>query len=174
MDDPRDWLGSRRSASMRLWKPTTTMQNYQMEFQAELEQTSLNWAFRALDGSNHYAMRLAITKPGPEPNASLLRYAMMNGREYDPQESPLAVTLKRGKDYHVRVTVQDDHFRTYLNGSLISSWTDKRLVRGGVGFFDSKDDPQNIKWVSLSERDSFLGRMLAHFALLVMPAEPAQ
>jgi hypothetical protein len=34
------------------------------------------------------------------------------------------------------------------------------------------DDPQKVSWVSLSERDSFLGRMLAHFSLLVMPGEP--
>jgi hypothetical protein len=46
-----------------------------------------------------------------------------------------------------------------------------------VGFFNDSEDPQEVAWVSLSERDSFLGRMLAHFSLFVMPglsAEPAQ
>jgi hypothetical protein len=175
MDDPRDWLGSgRNTASLRLWKRTTRMQNYQMEFQAELQQTSLSWAFRALDGSNHYATSLAITKPGPQPNASLVRYVMLNGREYDRVQLPIPVTLKRGEDYRVRVTVQDDRFVTYLNGKAISTWHDKRLVRGGIGFFSDERDPQNIKWVSLSERDSFLGRLLGHFALFVMPGEPGE
>ena len=175
MDDPRDWLGngrsSKSSASLRLWKPTNTLQNYQLEFQAQLEQTSLNWAFRATDGSNHYAARLAITKPGPLPNASLIRYVMMNGREYDRLQLPVPVTLKRGEDYRVRVTVQDNRFVTYLNGSVISTWTDKRLHRGGVGFFNNTSDPQKVEWVSLSERDSFLGRLLAHFALFTMPGQ---
>jgi len=26
-----------------------------------------------------------------------------------------------------------------------------------------------VDWVSISERDSFLGRMLAHFSLIVVP-----
>ena len=173
MDDPRDWLGSgRNTASLRLWKRTTAMQNYQMEFQAELQQTSLSWAFRATDGSNHYATSLAITKPGPQPNASLMRYVMLNGREFDRVQLPIPVTLKRGDDYRVRVTVQDDRFVTYLNGQVISSWTDKRLRRGGVGFFSDDGNPQKIEWVSLSERDSFLGRLLGHFALFVMPGDP--
>lgn len=172
IDDPRDWLGNGRStASLRLWKDTTTMQNYQLEFQAQLEHTSLSWAFRATDGANHYATRLAIDKPGPLPNASLIRYVMLNGREYDHIQFPIPVTLKRGEDYHVRVTVQDDRFITYLNGKMISSWTDKRLLRGGVGFFNNRNDPQKVEWVSLSERDSFLGRLLGHFALFVMPGQ---
>jgi hypothetical protein len=173
MDDPRDWIGKpRNSASLRLWKRTTSMQNYQLEFQAELQQTSLSWAFRALDGSNLYATSLAITKPGPLPNASLMRYGMLNGREFDRVQLPLPVTLQRGQSYRVRVTVQDDRFVTYLNGRVISSWTDKRLIRGGIGFYEDAHDPQKVEWVSLSERDSFLGRLLGHFALFVMPGEP--
>ena len=70
------------------------------------------------------------------------------------------------------MSVQDDRFVTYLNGQVISSWSDKRLHRGGVGFFADDDDPQKVAWISLSERDSFLGRMLAHFSFFVMPGAP--
>jgi hypothetical protein len=69
------------------------------------------------------------------------------------------------------MSVQDDHFIAYLNGRVISSWTDQRLSRGGVGFFADEDDGQQVSWVSISERDSFMGRMLAHFSLLVWPGE---
>jgi hypothetical protein len=82
---------------------------------------------------------------------------------------PLPLTLERGGNYKVRVSVQDDHFITYINGQVISSWSDKRLHRGGVGFFADEDDTQQVAWVSLSERDSFLGKMLAHFSLFLMP-----
>jgi len=73
------------------------------------------------------------------------------------------------RQLQVRVSVQDDRFITYLNGQVISSWSDKRLHRGGVGFFSEDDDPQKVDWVSLSERDSFLGKVLAHFSFFVMP-----
>ncbi|HVO97226.1 MAG TPA: hypothetical protein VMT15_04130 [Bryobacteraceae bacterium] len=155
--------------SLRIWNRSTSLENYQMEFMGGLEKKSLSWAFRAGDARNYYATKVMIVKPGPLPNAALVRYVMMNGREWDRVQLPIPVTLERGGNYRVRVSVQDDRFITYLNGQVISSWSDKRLHRGGVGFFADDDDPQKVAWVSLSERDSFLGKMLAHFSLIVMP-----
>jgi hypothetical protein len=174
IDDPRDWIGRPKSnVSLRLWKKSTSMQNYQMEFLGQLEKTSLSWAVRASsDGGNYYATKLAIIKGTPTMNAGLIRYAVINGREEERTQVPLPLTLERGAHYHVRVTVQDDRFLTFVNGKVVGSMTDKRLVRGGVGFFDDAADPQKIAWVSISERDSFLGRLLAHFALFVMPPLP--
>ncbi len=166
-EDPR--LVSAAAPVLRIWSRSTAMQNYQMEFSAAIEKRSLSWAFRAADGKNYYATKLMITKPGPLPNAGLVRYVMMDGREWDRVALPLPLTLARGETYRVRVTVQDDRFVTYLNGQVISSWSDKRLRRGGIGFFDDVDDPQKIAWVNLSERDSLIGRMLAHFSLFVLP-----
>lgn len=172
VDDPRGMSAS--APSLRIWKQSTPLQNYQMEFSGQIEKKSLSWAFRAADDKNYYATKIIITKPGPLPNAGLVRYAMMGGRELDRVQMPLPLTLERGGDYRVRVSVQDDRFITYLNGQVISSWSDKRLHRGGVGFFEDAEDPQKVSWVSVSERDSFLGRMLAHFSLIVMPGELVQ
>jgi len=158
-----------RPGSLRIWNRSTRLENYQMEFMGELEKKSLSWAFRAGDAKNYYATKVTIVKPGPLPNAALVRYVMMNGREWDRVQLPIPVTLERGGNYRVRMSVQDDHFITYLNGQVISSWSDKRLRRGGIGFFSEDDDTQKVDWVSISERDSFLGRMLAHFSLIVVP-----
>jgi hypothetical protein len=171
VDDPHDWKIPTLVApgSLRIWNRTTTLANYQMEFQGQIEKRSMSWAFRASNPANYYAAKIVITKPGPEPNAGLVHYAMLNGREFDRVQLPLPVTLTRGEDYRVRVSVQDDHFITYLNGQAISSWTDARLKRGGVGFFADDGDEQRVSWINLSERDSFMGRMLAHFSLFVIP-----
>lgn len=166
VDDPH-WMSA--MAPLRIWKRSTSLQNYQMEFDGQIERRSLSWVFRATDEKNYYATKIMITKPGPLPNAGLVRYVVMNGREWDRVQLPLPLTLERGGTYNVRVSVQDDHFITYLNGQVISSWSDKRLHRGGIGFFDDVDDPQKVAWVNLSERDSFMGRMLAHFSLIVPP-----
>lgn len=167
IDDPRTLADS--APVLRIWKRSTLLQNYQMEFDGQIERKSLSWAFRALDDKNYYATKILITKAGPLPNAGLVHYAVMNGHEWDRVQLPLPLTLERGGNYRVRVSVQDDHFITYLNGQIISSWSDKRLVRGGVGFFEDGADPQKVEWVSLSERDSFMGRMLAHFSLIIFP-----
>jgi hypothetical protein len=180
VDDPKSFslpAGSPQSVrpgSLRLWNRSTSLQNYQMEFKGELERKSLSWAFRASDAKNYYATKIMITKPGPLPNAGLVRYVMMNGREFERVQLPIPFTLERGGSYKVRVSVQDERFITYLNGQVISSWSDKKLRRGGVGFFSDEDDPQKVDWVSLSERDSFLGKVLAHFSLIVMPGAPVE
>jgi hypothetical protein len=172
VDDPRIALTApdiSKLGSLRLWTKSVTLQNYQMEFQGQVEKRSLSWAVRASDQNNYYATKLVITKPGPSPNASLVHYTIMNGHEYDPLTEAAQVTLEKGRNYRVRVSVQDDRFSTYLDGQLIGHWTDKRLRRGGVGFFVDDQDPQQVAWVNVSERDSFLGRMLAHFSLFVVP-----
>ncbi len=167
VDDPH--VMSAAAPMLRIWKRSTALQNYQMEFSGAIEKKSLSWAFRASDEKNYYATKLLITKPGPQPNAGLVRYAMINGHEWDRVQLPLPLTLERNSSYRVRVTVQDDHYITYLNGQVISSWSDKRLLRGGVGFFEDVDDPQKVAWVNLSERDSLMGRVLAHFSLIIPP-----
>jgi hypothetical protein len=177
VDDPHDWKTPSAPTSiipgtLRIWERSKTMQNYQMEFQGEIEKRSLSWAFRATDARNYYAAKLTITKPGPQPNAGLIHYAMVNGREYDRVHLPLPLTLERGGTYDIRVSVQGERFVTFLNGQVISSWTDKRLTRGGVGFFADSDDEQKVAWVSLSEHDSLMGRMLSYFGLFVVPGGP--
>jgi hypothetical protein len=177
IDDPHDWKIPTAPTlvapgSLRIWNRSVALQNYQMEFQGQIEKRSLSWAFRATNPANYYAAKIVITKPGPLPNAGLIHYAMLNGREFDRVQLPLPLTLTRGENYRVRVSVQDDHFVTYLNGQAISSWVDTRLKRGGIGFFAEGDDEERVSWVNLSERDSFMGRMLAHFSLFVMPQVP--
>lgn len=179
VDDPRDWkVPSAPSlvapGTLRLWSRSTSLHNYQMEFQAQLERRSLSWAFRASNQANYYAAKIQISRPGPQPNADLVRYVVLNGKESDRVQLPLPLTLQRGGNYQVRVAVQDDRFVTYLNGQAISSWTDTRLTHGGVGFFSDDDDQQKIAWVNLSERDSFMGRMLAHFGLFLVPGAPLE
>ncbi len=176
VDDPHDWKTPTSPSivepgSLRLWSRSTLLRNYQMEFQGQIERKSLSWAFRATNAGNYYAAKIQITRPGPQPNADLVHYVMLNGHEWDRIQLPLPVTLERGSDYRVRVTVQDDRFVTYLNGQVISSWSDRRLTRGGIGFFADRDDQQQLSWVSISERDSIMGRMLAHFGLFLLPTD---
>ena len=175
VDDPHDWKTPAPSSlvipgSLRLWSRSIPLRNYQMDFSGQIERKSLSWAFRASNPANYYGAKIEITRPGPQPNADLIHFAMIDGQMRDRVQLPLPLTLEKGSEYLVRVAVQDDRFVTFLNGQVISSWNDRRLTRGGVGFFSDSDDQQKVSWVSLSERDSIMGRMLAHFGLVLFPA----
>ena len=161
--------GQVRPSSLRVWKQSTALSNYEMEFMGQIERKSIDWAFRASDVRNYYATKLIITKPGPLPNAGLVRFIVLDGRERERVELPLPLTLERGVDYRVRVSVRGGRFLTSVNGQLVSSWMDNRLSRGGVGFFSEDGESSLLKWVSVSERDSFLGRIVSHFSLISFP-----
>jgi hypothetical protein len=167
-----DWTvqaGVVRPASLRLWKPSTSLSNYELEFLGQINHKSMDWAFRAADLHNYYATKLVITRPGPLPNAGLVRFIVLDGRERERVELPLPLTLDPGVDYRVRVSVRGNRFLTSVNGQLISSWMDSRISRGGVGFFSEDGESSMLKWVSVSERDSFLARIASHFSLLTLP-----
>ena len=140
-----------------------------MEFLGQIDHKSMDWAFRAADVHNFYATKLVIAHPGQLPNAGLVRFVVLDGRERDRVELPLPLTLESGVDYRVRVSVRGNRFLTSVNGQLISSWMDTRISRGGVGFFSEDGESSVVKWVSLSERDSFLARIASHFSLITFP-----
>jgi hypothetical protein len=167
-----DWsldAGEVRPASLRLWKPSTALSNYELEFLGQIDRKSMDWAFRAADLNNYYATKLVMTRPGPLPNAGLVRFVVLDGKERERVELPLPLTLERGVDYKVRVSVRGNRFLTSVNGQLISSWLDSRISRGGVGFFSEDGESSVLKWVSVSERDSFLARIASHFSLITVP-----
>jgi hypothetical protein len=170
-----DWAlepGHVRPASLRLWKQSEGLSNYEMQFMGQIEQKSIDWAFRAPDAKNYYGTKLMITRPGPRPNAGLVRFIVLDGRERERVELPLPLTLDPGVDYQVRVSVQGNHFLTSVNGQLVSSWSDNRLSRGGVGFFSEAGESALLKWVSVSNRDSVLARFVSYFSLIAFPAPP--
>jgi hypothetical protein len=167
-----DWsrAGSEvRPASLKLWKPSTSLSNYELEFLGQIDHKSMDWAFRAADLHNYYATKLVMTRPGPLPNAGLVRFVVLDGRERERVELPLPLTLERGVDYKIRVSVRGNRFLTSVNGQLISSWMDNRISRGGVGFFSEDGESSVLKWVSVSERDSFIARIASHFSLIAAP-----
>jgi hypothetical protein len=167
-----DWnrdAGVVRPTSLRLWKPSTSLSNYELEFMGQIDHKSMDWAFRAADLHNYYGTKLVMTRPGPLPNAGLVRFVVLDGRERERVELPLPLTLERGVDYKVRVSVRGNRFLTSVNGQLISSWMDSRISRGGVGFFSEDGESSVLKWVSVSERDSFIARIASHFSLITFP-----
>ena len=171
----RDWSldpNGLRPGKLRIWQRSTALQDYDVDFLAQIEQKSLGWAFRAYDVKNYYATKLILTgrAPGGGPNAGLVRFVMLDGRELDRHQLPLPLRLERGVPYRVHLKVQGSRFLTAVNGQVVSSWSDSRLIRGGVGFFSDEGEVSTVRWVSLAERDSMLGRFLAHFSLIQVPS----
>ena len=172
----RDWsldANGLRPGKIRIWQKSTALQDYDVDFLGQIEQRSMSWAFRAPDVKNYYGTKLILagrSSAAGGPNAGLVRFVMLDGHEQDRNQLPLPLTLERGIPYRVHLSVQGSRFVTTVNSQVVSSWSDSRLPRGGVGFFSEDGEVSTVRWVSLAERDSMLGRLLAHFSLIQTPA----
>lgn len=157
-----------RPGRLRIWARSEGLTDYDFEFLGQIQRKSMDWAFRAADGKNYYAGKLAIVRAGPAENAFLIRYAVIDGKRLDRVELPLPVTLGRNIDYRVRVSVRGQQFLTSVDGVQVGSWSDGRMSRGGVGFFSDEGESSMLKWTQLSERDSMVGKALSYFSFFTI------
>ncbi len=160
-----------RVGEFRLWKPTLTLADYNIEFAGQIENRAMSWAFRARDPRNYYATKIAIHRGDSGlgvGRAEIVRYAVVNGLHTARVALPIPIS---GDNllYEVKMRVRGDRFTTMVNGQAVDSWTDRRLRRGGVGFFSEAGERSMLHWVSISERESFLQRFLS-FSFLVHPS----
>jgi hypothetical protein len=170
-----DWVGSAGSAldwsregslirpgKLRLWGPSLKLADYQVEFEGQIERRAMGWTFRSNDLENYYATKLSLTGSGPSPRAEIVRYVVLDGKVYDRIELPLPLRLLDGATQHVKVDVRGSYFVTSINGRVVDSWSDRRLKRGGVGFFADKGEVAAIRWVSLNTAEpGFFSRLFA-------------
>jgi len=159
--------GAVRLGDMRLWKPTLSLSDYQMSFEGQIENKAMGWTFRTTNFSNFYATKINIANPG---RAEIIRYITLEGKQLNRVALPIPLSIASDTIYDVHVRVKGNRFSTVVNGRLVDSWADNRLKRGGIGFFNDPGERANLRWVTISERESFLDRFLT-FGLLYTPMD---
>lgn len=157
--------------ALALYAPTVGMHDYSISFLAQIDRRSLNWVFRAADLKNYHVMRIVIVKPGPLPEAVIMRYAVIDGKPERPTTLPLPISIRQDTLFKVRMEVQGDTFTTYLQDQIIDSFTDSRLPAGGIGFFSPQGDRALLRWVSVMHQYDYLGRLCALLAPYTVQAE---
>lgn len=146
---------------LRLWRPTLSSKDYELQFRASIERKGMGWAFRARDTDNYYATKILLAGPGEGSGASILRYGVMNSWTFDRTELPLPVQLQRDRRYNITAMVRGDRFTTLIDGHVVDEWSDSRLKSGGVGFFADEGDSSAIEWADFREQKGWLSRWLS-------------
>ena len=154
-----DKEGFVRPGHLALYKPSHDMSDYRMEFLTQIERKSVGWVFRAEDEQNYYAMKLAVTEPGPRPLVALVRYAVVDGKRESHGEQPLQVMMHNNRPYRVSVDVKGNQFLTSIEGQVVDSWSDDRLKSGGVGLFSEGSEKARVYWMKVTKNSDFLGKL---------------
>jgi hypothetical protein len=95
----------------------------------------------------------------------------VQGKQSSRVSLPLPMVIRNDTLYRVLLTVKGDNFSTAVNGQMVDTWSDKRLTAGGIGFFSDRGEVAVLRWVTVSHRDNFLGRMLSYIGFWA-PIEP--
>jgi hypothetical protein len=132
-----DAAGSRRGRQITLYRPSTGMADYQMQFTGQIESKALGWVFRATDTKNYYAMKIETLKPGA---MALTHFAVVEGRESSMSQRPLSIDARPGAVYRVKLDVNGPRFTISIGGEPVDFWTDNRLKTGAVGFMNERDE----------------------------------
>ena len=149
---------------LALFQPTLHYANYRMDFLGQIENNGMSWAVRGKDAQNYYAMTARILRPGLRPVLSMAHYPVVQGEPGHMVELPLSVMIHNGVTYHVSVEVYGSHYRVFIEGEEVDSWSDDTLPTGGVGFFSEAGERARIYWVQVSRNDDWLGWLCGHIA----------
>jgi hypothetical protein len=143
-----DWgaeTGVRKVHEISVLRPSLTLSDYRIEFQAQIESKALGWVYRAQDGKNYYVNRLEIVKPGLDPTVALVRFAVINGEEQPRAQLPLNLSVHVDTLYKVRFDAVGDRFTTWVQDQKVDEWADGRIKIGGVGLYNERGERMSLK-----------------------------
>ncbi len=164
----KDWqydpAGFVLTGPLAMYRPSLDLTDYRFEFLGQIDKKSLNWVFRAADYKNYYAMKIVLLKSGPLPKATIVRYAVVNGKQDRTVQLALPMEVRNDTFFRVRMEVRGQNFTTSVQDQVVDFWSDGRLSRGGVGFFSDKGERARLRWVEVSHQHDTLGRLCAFFA----------
>jgi hypothetical protein len=157
-----DVTGFARPGRLALLAGSMRLTDYRLEFLAQIDKKAVAWVFRASDARNYYACKLVEAKRDTGTAYSIVRYAVIGGRERLRVQLPLPVTTMAKTMFRVRQEIRGDQFTTYLDEREIDTWSDSSLARGGFGFFADAGEAAYIRWVNVAYQDDSLGRLCAY------------
>jgi len=137
---------------------------FKVEFLGLIDKKALSWVVRAKDFDNYYVVKLTVLKPGPLPTIGLTRYAVVNGKADSRIDTLVPINAREDTLYRVLMDVSGDNFSVAVQGQMIDAWTEKRLPRGGVGFYSSRGEESRVRWVQVTHQYDMLGRLCAYLA----------
>jgi hypothetical protein len=159
-----DSTGFIRPKGLALYRPSMNLADYTVEFLAKIDNSAISWVVRAQDLNNYHVVKLVQRGGGPLPRYTVMRYAVVNGREGPRIEHPLPLNLYKDTLFRVRMDIRGPNFAVIVQDSVVDSWSDDRFPTGGVGFFTGLGEDARIRWVQVTYQNDFLGRICAWLA----------
>lgn len=144
-----DWFSdsarAKQSRHVDVLRGSLTLRDYRIQFEGQIDQGAIGWVFRANGGKNFYAEKVAIVKPGLDPDIALVRFAVIDGKEQPRQQVPLPLKVHLDTLYKIRLDAVGNRFTTWVQDQQVDQWTDNRIEAGGVGLYYDAGESARLK-----------------------------
>lgn len=162
-----DPTGFARPGRLALFARSMPLTDYRLDFLTQIDKNAVSWVFRASDVHTYYATKLLQSKSGTIPGFSMVRYAVIGGREGLKTKLPLPGAAPGRRMFWVRQEIRGGDFTTYIDGRLVDTWSDSLFARGGIGFFSDSGEAAYVRSVQVAENDDLVGRLCSFIAAAV-------
>jgi hypothetical protein len=132
-----------------LYRASLPATGYRLDFTWRINPQGVACVFRAKDSNNYGVVR--IKQLGPDSSRAILveRFAVLRGVEKSRVQR-VSTLAGNGATLDASMNVAGPVFRLYLEGTLVSQWTDSRLASGGLGFLEEGSRPVKVQSVRIS------------------------
>jgi len=159
-----DRNGFVKPGTLALYRPSMRLTDYEAQFLGLIDKKALSFVARAKDFRNYYVVKLVLTKKGPLPTIGITRYAVIDGKPEDREDTIVPISVQPDTLYRVNLVVHGDTFLLAMQGQIVDTWSDARLTRGGIGFFGARGEESRVRWVQITHQYDMLGRLCAYLA----------
>lgn len=132
-----------------LYRASLPATDYRLDFTWRFNPQGLACVFRAKDGNNYGAVRIKHVGSESSRAISVERFTVSRGLEKSRVQRVLTLPGD-GAALEAAMNIAGPVFRLYLDGTLVSQWTDSRLTSGGLGFLEEGARPVKVQSVRIS------------------------
>ena len=152
---PKPWARDARKEAMpnslALFKPSSGMTDYRLEFSGDVKQNGISWAVRAADRLNYQALEITERKKGSQLQLWFTRYKVVAGKEGPRTQVQLQVLLPAQSLWLVRMETVGESSTLWIENQIAKSWSDAGAAPGGsIGFFAARGDQYILKKVRIT------------------------
>ena len=135
-----DWLSQTwQSRPVRLYRPSFQHADYNLNFEAHLNEGSVGWVFRATDSQHYYAVKLELVKGVTSPAVAITRFTVIG--EKKTQIHRLGPVVPRPwEPQRISFKAAGPLFSLRIGDQLVDAWVDDTLRSGGLGFLSENGE----------------------------------
>jgi hypothetical protein len=165
-----DRNGFARVGALALFVPSLRLTDYDVDALAEINARGLTLAFRAASRENYEAVKILLSGSGALRSVAVQSYAVIDGRPTRPRVKNYPGRVPSDTMFQIHLAVHGNTFSLYLQGKLVTDWSDSRLASGGVGLACSSGEQARVAWIRVTHNADSLGKVCAFLSSLLAPS----